>query len=109
MPTEQESASESTKPEVQLAQGHREPSGDAGPAKGQQNTRRFVFRAWSDMDDHELCQYALVALPERTPVIGRTGLAVPRWTVVGRREGRILICNRVHDRDCEWPWDVQAG
>lgn len=86
-----------------------ESAGDASSVKGQQGTRRFVFTHWSDMDDRELCQHALTAPPERTPISGRTGLAVPKWLVVARRDQRVLICNRVHTGDCDWPWDVQAG
>jgi hypothetical protein len=87
----------------------RDQTGDSGPSKGQQSTRRFVFSNWPDTPERVLCEHALVAPPERTPVSARTGLAVPKWVVVDRREERILICNRIHGGDCRWPWDIQAG
>ena len=87
----------------------RDSSGDHGSTRGQQGSKRFSFPSWPDDLERDLCSHALVEAPEQTPISGRTGLATARWVVVDRRDSWILICNRLHDGDCEWPWDVQAG
>ena len=79
-----------------------------GHGKGQTATRRFVFTPWGDAVDRDLCVYALAALPERTPVAGRTGLATADWVVVERVDGRALVCNRLHEGECAWPWAVES-
>jgi hypothetical protein len=83
-------------------------SGQDGQGKGQTATRKFVFTAWGDSVDRDLCAYALAELPERTPIAGRTGLATAEWVVVDRVDGRALICNRLHDGECAWPWAVES-
>ena len=84
----------------------RAPSQD-GPVKGQTATRKFVFTAWGDSVDRDLCAYALAEPPERTPISGRTGLATADWVVVDRVDGRALVCNRLHEGECAWPWAVE--
>jgi hypothetical protein len=65
-----------------------------------------VFTAWGDTIDRDLCAYALTGPPEVTPIAGRTGVATADWVVVDRSEGRELVCNRLHEGACSWPWAV---
>jgi hypothetical protein len=88
---------------------NRDSPSDQNSSRGQQGSKRFTFPSWPDEQDRDLCPHALVVQPERTPISGRTGLATAKWGVVDRQESRILICNRLHEGECEWPWDVQAG
>ena len=86
------------------------PSQDHGHADGsskpQSSSKRFVFSAWGDTVERELCAHSGALPPERTPIAGRTGVAVAKWVVVDRVERRELICNRLHDGECAWPWAV---
>jgi hypothetical protein len=82
--------------------------GSDNTGKGQSATRKFVFTAWGDAVDRDLCCHALAEPPERTPISGRTGLATAAWVVVDHRDGRVLICNRLHAGDCAWPWAVET-
>jgi hypothetical protein len=88
---------------------NRDSAGDQGSSRGQQASKRFSYPSWPDEADRALCPYAYVEGPERTPISGRTGLATAKWRIVDRQDARVLICNRLHEGDCEWPWDVQAG
>ena len=87
----------------------REFPSDHSVSKGQQASKRYVYSTWADGKERDLCEHAVATLPERVPIAGRTGLAVARWSIVDTRDDRVLICNRLHDGDCAWPWDVQAG
>lgn len=109
MVLEPESLSEATLAVGEPPLRQRENVGESSSAKGQQGTRRFAYNHWPDSDDRELCRNAVTSAPERTPISGRTGVTVSKWLVVARRDERVLICNRLHDGDCEWPWDVQTG
>jgi hypothetical protein len=91
----------------QEATPQRAPNSDSG-GKSQSATRKFVFTAWGDPVDRDLCCHALTEPPEQTPISGRTGLATAEWVVVDRRDGRALICNRLHDGRCDWPWSVET-
>ena len=84
-------------------------SNDNGASKLQTASKRFVFNSWRDQDDHELCTWAMVDAPERAPNQGRTGVATASWLVVDKRDGRQLVCNKLHDGPCEWPWAVEAS
>jgi hypothetical protein len=86
----------------------RSPSSESH-GKGQSATRKFVFTAWGDDVDRDLCSLALTDPPQCTPISGRTGLATANWVVVDRRDGRALICNRLHDGECAWPWAVETA
>ena len=77
-----------------------------GAGKQQSNSRRYVFTPWGDQAERELCARALVVPPQTTPIAGRTGVATARWQVVDRNDQRELICNRLHDDECLWPWSV---
>jgi hypothetical protein len=77
-----------------------------GTPKQQSNSKRFVFTAWGDTVERELCALASAPPPECTPVAGRIGVATARWITVDRQEGRELVCNRLHGGDCAWPWFV---
>jgi hypothetical protein len=77
--------------------------------RAQSNSKRFVYTDWGDGINRELCAHAVGDQPQRTPISGRTGLATARWTVVEREEGRELICNRLHNGPCLWPWHVGSA
>ena len=81
---------------------------DLGEGRGQSATKRFVFTDWRNSGDHDLCALAFVGEPDMVPIQSRTGLATAKWLVVDRRGDRSLICNRLHDGDCAWPWDVPS-
>lgn len=83
-------------------------SGDSGDGRGQSATRRFVFADWRNSGDHDLCIHAEARGPERVPIQPRTGLATAKWVPVDKRAGRTLMCNRLHEGDCVWPWDVPS-
>jgi hypothetical protein len=83
-------------------------TGDHGEGRGQSATRRFVFTDWRNSGDHELCERAHIGGPDRVPIQTRTGLATARWRVVEKRDGRMLMCNGLHEGDCVWPWDVPS-
>ena len=82
--------------------------GHDGTSRAQTNTKRFVFSTWRDGGDHELCTWAMVDPPQSAPYLRRTGVATAAWIVVAREGGRQLICNKLHDGPCEWPWDVPS-
>jgi hypothetical protein len=91
--------------------GHEQATSQRGPSsessgKGQSATRKFVFTSWGDAVDRDLCSLAMTDPPLRTPISGRTGLATAEWVVVDRQDGRALICNRLHEGACAWPWAV---
>lgn len=94
--------------EIQSQSRNRESPAEHGATRGQQGSKRFVVSTWHDTNDRDLCAHALVLAPEHTPIAGRTGLATARWEVVDRRSERDLICNRLHEGDCAWPWDVPS-
>ena len=81
---------------------------DGAGSRAQTNTKRFVFNTWRDGGDHELCTWALVDPPQSAPYLRRTGVATAAWVVVVREDGRQLLCNKLHDGPCEWPWDVPS-
>jgi hypothetical protein len=108
--TSDPSQTDESRPSIPSTPGkHRDSAADHGASRGQQGSKRFTFPSWPDDQERDLCTYALVKAPERTPIAGRIGLAVAKWRVVEQRNQRVLICNRLHDGACEWPWDVQAG
>lgn len=84
-------------------------SNQDGQGKGQTATRKFVFTPWGDEIDRDLCALALTDPAQSTPVAGRTGLATAEWVVVDRVDGRALICNRLHEGECAWPWAVDTN
>ena len=92
---------------TQSEQSGQRNGGQEGGGKGQSASKRFTFKAWGDETDRDLCAHALVDPPQRTPISGRTGLATARWVMVDRTGSRALICNRLHDGPCEWPWAVE--
>ena len=91
---------------TQSEQTQHRSSGQEAGGKVQSASKRFTYKTWSDETDRELCTCALTDPPERTPIAGRTGLATARWVVVDRNEQRELICNRLHEGPCQWPWAV---
>ena len=99
-----------TMAEYQIS-GTKETRGDSaggtdGASKQQSNSRRYVFTAWGDQVDRELCARALALAPQKTPIAGRTGVSTVRWQIVDRTDQGELICNRLHDDECVWPWAV---
>lgn len=80
-------------------------------AQGKQQTmsKRFVFTPWSGDLDHDMCIHSFIEPPERVPSIGRTGLSTAKWMQVDRTETSILICNRLHEGECEWPYEVGSA
>jgi hypothetical protein len=77
-----------------------------GNGRGQGNSKRFTYPVWGDSTDRAICVHAGLTLPQRSPVSGRSGLATAYLVVVERIEGSELICSRLHDGPCEWPWHV---
>jgi hypothetical protein len=77
--------------------------------KQQTSSKRYVFTPWNSNQDHEMCVYAFNEPPERVPSLGRTGLATAKWVQVDRNDTGILICNRLHEGDCEWPYQVGSA
>lgn len=92
--------------QAKTAPSSQESSHTDGAPKHQSSSKRFVFTAWGDAIERELCAFADTSPPERTPIAGRTGVATAKWVTVDRDEGRVLVCNRLHRGDCAWPWTV---
>ena len=82
---------------------------DSPQQKQQQNSKRFVFATWPNTLDREMCAFASAEPPATVPSIGRTGLATATWVQVDRTETAILVCNRLHDGDCAWPYAVGSA
>lgn len=82
------------------------PHSEQSHGKQQTSSKRFVFTPWNDSLDREICAHADSLGPERVPAIGRTGVATARWVAVERTETRVLICNRLHEGECAWPYAV---
>lgn len=85
------------------------PQSEQGHGKQQSASKRFVFTPWNDSLDREICAHAEATGPDRVPAIGRTGLATARWIPVDRTDNAILICNRLHEGECAWPYAVGSA
>jgi hypothetical protein len=92
-------------PTLKTETGQHSPQNEAN-GRGPGNSKRFTFPVWGDSIDRAICVHAGLTLPERSPVSGRPGLATADLVVVERAEGSELICSRLHDGPCAWPWHV---
>ena len=73
------------------------------------NSRRLNVTGWSQANDRVTCLWAYYEAPDRTPHVYRHQVAGARLHVVDRTSKAMLLCNGLHEGDCQWPGGEGIG
>ena len=72
-------------------------------------SRRLNVVGWSQPADRQTCLWAYYEAPDCTPHAFRHQLAGARLSVVDRTSRTALLCNGLHEGDCQWPGGEGIG
>ncbi len=72
-------------------------------------SRRLNAVNWSQPGDRMTCLWADYESPDRSPHAFRHQLAGARLSVVDRTSRAVLLCNGLHEGECQWPGGEHVG
>lgn len=72
------------------------------------STRRLNVAPWARPGDRQICLWADLDAPERSPHVLRLQTAGARLSEVDRTSTAVLLCNGLHEGSCRWPSGVVA-